>query len=54
MSRRSGQNGTVVIAGKWYRVRWRIDVEGQEKRINMNERLHLWFSTGAVTQSRHR
>jgi integrase len=39
MSRRSGQNGTVVIAGNWYRVRWRMDVEGQEKRINMNEKV---------------
>lgn len=39
MSRRSGQNGTVVIAGKWYRVRWRMDVEGQEKRVNMNEKV---------------
>jgi integrase len=39
MSRRSGQNGTVVIAGNWYRVRWRIDVEGQGKRINMSEKV---------------
>jgi hypothetical protein len=39
MSRRSGQNGTVVIAGNWYRVRWRMDVEGQEKRINMSEKV---------------
>jgi len=39
MNRRSGQNGTVVIAGKWYRVRWRMDVEGQEKRINMSEKI---------------
>ena len=39
MKRRSGQIGTVVIAGKWYRVRWRMDVEGQEKRINMNEKV---------------
>ena len=39
MSRRSGQNGTVVIAGKWYRVRWRMDVESQEERINMNEKV---------------
>jgi integrase len=39
MSRRSGQNGTVVIAGNWYRVRWRMDVEGQEKRISMNEKV---------------
>jgi integrase len=28
-----------VIAGNWYRVRWRMDVEGQEKRINMNEKV---------------
>ena len=39
MSRRSGQNGTVVIAGNWYRVRWRMDAEGQEKRINMSEKI---------------
>jgi hypothetical protein len=39
MSRRSGQRGTVVIAGNWYRVRWRMDVEGQEERINMNEKV---------------
>src|ERR1035438_9092103 len=39
MRRRSGQNGTVVIAGKWYRVRWRMDVAGQEQRINMNEKV---------------
>ena len=39
MSRRSGQNGTVVIAGKWYRVRWRMDVESQKERINMNEKV---------------
>src|ERR1700676_4124015 len=39
MSRRNGQNGTVVIAGKWYRVRWRMDVAGQQKRINMNEKV---------------
>src|SRR6202790_4681755 len=39
MSRRNGQNGTVVIAGKWYRVRWRMDVAGQQKRINLNEKV---------------
>jgi integrase len=39
MSRRNGQNGAVVIAGNWYRVRWRMDVEGQQKRINMNEKV---------------
>src|SRR5215471_5892611 len=39
MSSRSGQNGTVVIAGKWYRVRWRMDVAGQQARTNMSERI---------------
>ncbi len=39
MSRRSGQNGTVVIAGNWHRVRWRMDVAGQEERVNMNEKV---------------
>ena len=39
MSRRSGQNGTVVIQSGWYRVRWRMDVESQEERINMSEKV---------------
>jgi integrase len=39
MNRRRGQVGTVVIAGNWYRVRWRMDVEGQEERTNMNEKV---------------
>jgi len=39
MNRRKGQNGTVVVSGSWYRVRWRLDVEGQEKRINMSEKV---------------
>ncbi len=39
MSRRSGQNGTIVIQSGWYRVRWRMDVEGQEQRINMSEKV---------------
>ncbi|MGB6076367.1 MAG: tyrosine-type recombinase/integrase [Candidatus Acidiferrales bacterium] len=39
MSRRSGQNGTVVIQAGWYRVRWRQDVEGQEQRQQMNEKI---------------
>jgi hypothetical protein len=38
MSRRSGQNGTVVV-GNWYRVRWRMDVEGQNERIKMSEKV---------------
>jgi len=39
MSRRNGQNGTIVIAGNWYRVRWRMDVKGQERRVYMNEKV---------------
>jgi len=39
MSRRTGQNGTIVIAGNWYRVRWYMDVEGQEKRVQMSEKV---------------
>jgi integrase len=39
MNRRSGQSGTIVIAGNWYRVRWRMDVAGQEQRINMSEKI---------------
>ena len=41
MSRRSGQNGSIVIQSGWYRVRWRMDVEGQEERINMSEKIAL-------------
>lgn len=32
MSRRSGQVGTVVKAGKWWRVRFRLDMPGAERR----------------------
>jgi len=39
MSRRSGQSGTVVVQSGWYRVRWRMDVEGQEERSNMSEKV---------------
>ena len=37
MNRRKGQNGAVVIQSGWYRVRWRMDIEGQEERIHMSE-----------------
>jgi hypothetical protein len=39
MNRRRGQNGTIVIQSGWYRVRWRMDVDGQEERINMSEKI---------------
>jgi len=39
MSRRSGQNGTIVVQSGFYRVRWRMDVEGQVERQNMSVKL---------------
>jgi len=39
MLRRSGQNGTIVVQSGFYRVRWRIDVEGQQERINMTAKV---------------
>ncbi len=39
MSRRSGQSGTIVVAGRWYRVRWREDVEGQDQRLQRSEKI---------------
>jgi hypothetical protein len=39
INRRKGQNGTVVIQCGWYRVRWRMDIEGQEERIHMSEKV---------------
>jgi hypothetical protein len=39
MSRRSGQNGTIVIQSGFYRVRWRMDTEGQEEWINMTTKV---------------
>jgi integrase len=39
MSRRSGQNGYIEESGNWYVVRWRIDVEGEEKRRYLRARI---------------
>jgi hypothetical protein len=39
MSRRRGQNGQIVISGNWYRVRFWIDVPGQERRLHRSERI---------------
>jgi hypothetical protein len=37
MRRRSGQKGTVVVQSGSYRVRWRMDIDGQEARVNMSQ-----------------
>jgi hypothetical protein len=39
MSRRSGQAGTIVKEGGWYRVRFRVDIPGQHKRKQMSIKL---------------
>ncbi len=39
MLRRSGQNGTIVVQSGFYRVKWRVDVEGQQERINMSAKI---------------
>ena len=39
MSRRSGQAGTIVEDGAWYRVRFRIDVPGQHERKQMSVKI---------------
>jgi hypothetical protein len=36
---RNGQNGTIIVVGNGYRVRWRMDVEGQERRVCMSEKV---------------
>jgi len=39
MSRRSGQLGTIVKEGGWYRVRFRIDIPGQFARVQKSIRI---------------
>src|SRR3974390_2245088 len=39
MSRRTGQSGHIEKSGKWWVVRWWMDVEGQEKRIHMRAKI---------------
>jgi integrase len=39
MSRRSGQNGYIEKSGSWYVVRWRMDVEGQDERRYLREKI---------------
>ena len=53
MNRRKGQNGTVVIQSGWYRVRWRMDIDGQVERIYMSEKVAPAVIDKTVTQSPH-
>src|SRR5215470_11516592 len=39
LSRRTGQDGHIEISGRWYVVRFWRDIEGQEKRQLVRERV---------------
>jgi|SRR5271166_1474914 len=51
MSRRSGQAGTIVKEGGWYRVRFRIDVPGQHERKQMSVKICPAFGPELLTKS---
>ncbi|MGH9737483.1 MAG: tyrosine-type recombinase/integrase [Candidatus Acidiferrales bacterium] len=51
MSRRSGQNGYIEKSGKWYVVRWRMDVEGEEKRRYLREKICPISGPGKLSAS---
>lgn len=51
MSRRSGQNGYIEKSGKWYVVRWRMDVEGEEKRHYFREKICPISGPGKLSAS---
>lgn len=51
MSRRTGQKGHIEQSGKWWVVRWWMDVEGQEKRSLKRARICPIFGPGKLTKS---
>lgn len=51
MSRRSGQNGYIERSGKWYVVRWRMDLQGEEKRRYFRERICPISGPGKLSAS---
>lgn len=51
MSRRTGQSGHIEKSGKWWVVRWWMDVEGQEKRIHMRAKICLIDGPEALSPS---
>jgi hypothetical protein len=50
MSRRSGQSGNVVQQGNWYRVRFRLDIPGQDERKQMNVKICPASGVGKLTK----
>jgi integrase len=51
MSRRTGQDGHIEPSGKWWVVRWWMDVPGQEKRRHMRERVCPISGQGSLSKS---
>jgi integrase len=50
MSRRSGQAGTIVKEGGWYRVRFRLDVPGKYERVQKSIRICPVSGPGLLTK----
>ena len=51
MSRRTGQRGHIEPSGRWWVVRWWMDVPGQEKRRHMRERICPISGPGSLSKS---
>ena len=51
MSRRRGQTGSISINGKWWTVRFWMDIPGQENRIYMREKICPTSGPGLLTAS---
>lgn len=51
MSRRTGQNGHIEASGRWFVVRFWKDVEGQEKRAHVRERICPVSGPGSMNRN---
>jgi hypothetical protein len=51
MSRRAGQKGHIEQSGRWWVVRWWMDVEGQDKRALKRARICPIAGHGKLTKS---
>jgi integrase len=51
MSRRTGQSGHIEPSGKWWVVRWWMDVPGQDKRAHKRERICPISGPGTLSKS---
>jgi integrase len=51
MSRRTGQKGHIEQSGRWWVVRWWMDVEGQDKRALKRARICPIAGAGKLTKS---